>query len=87
MKDDFHHHQNISDSISYNNFKMIKSTLLKCAEERRKPFKTMQLWGEEDEEEGCFTQKSIRFYKIFLLPYGNKKVFSQFQQLTGKPQV
>lgn len=35
----------------------------------------MQLWGEEDEEEGRFTQKSIRFYQIFLLPYGNEKVF------------
>lgn len=75
----------IFQTISYNKCKTIKSTfpiapltVLKCAEEWRKPFKTMQLWGKEDEEEGHFTQKSIRFYKIFLLPYSNEKAFSQF---------
>jgi len=35
----------------------------------------MQLWGEGGEKEGLFTQKSIRLYKIFLLPYGNEKAF------------
>lgn len=62
MKDDFNCHQNISDSIFYNNWKTIKSTfpiashrLLKHAEEWRKTFKTMQLWGEEDKDEGRFT--------------------------------
>lgn len=84
MKDDFNCHQNISDAIFYNDCKIMKSTfpvaspiLLKHAEEWRKTFKTMQLWGEEDKDEGRFTQKSIRFYKIFLLPYGNERVFSQ----------